>query len=304
MQKLDLPCEYPIWSPGGDLVACSSYSDPIQIFDGRDGTLLGAIPGTAGRWYAEDWSSDGRSLTITASISGSEEIFIAEFTERRAWLLSQLTSNPEEPDVCSSWSPSQRNILYRSLTISDAVTDSSSFSKDDLVIVTEVGQEIFRFDLGTIDGFTRGALPCVIASWSSDGTQLGVSGWHLIDIRTGTVTDLLPEQDGELCTVHPPVWSPDGKVLLIQAHNCSDANSGYDIFTIRVDGSDFRKLTDGSVSISPSWSPDGRLISYAYHPYEDSSSELYIMNSDGSDPRVLLENGINGSFVQWLPPDR
>ena len=47
-----------------------------------------------------------------------------------------------------------------------------------------------------------------------------------------------------------PRWSPDGRHLVFS----SDRAGSYDLYTMRADGSDVRRLTRGGDSFTPDWS--------------------------------------------------
>ena len=47
-----------------------------------------------------------------------------------------------------------------------------------------------------------------------------------------------------------PQWSPDGRHLVL----ASDASGEYQIYTIRADGRNLRRLTRGRASYTPDWS--------------------------------------------------
>jgi Tol biopolymer transport system component len=84
--------------------------------------------------------------------------------------------------------------------------------------------------------------------------------------------------------------------------------AGTDIYTMNPDGSDVRQLTffvaSGGSAQGPFWSPDGRQIvfvgaaSAANGPYQ-----LWIMNSDGSNQNLLLNDPANGDWVPSFSPD-
>lgn len=60
-----------------------------------------------------------------------------------------------------------------------------------------------------------------------------------------------------------------------------------DIFTILPDGSSLARLTDtdDAFEASPSWSADGRKLVFT------RGSEVWVMGSDGADPRLIADSG-------------
>ena len=111
-------------------------------------------------------------------------------------------------------------------------------------------------------------------AWSPDGKTIAFD-------RGYPATLWLMDADGgnqhQLTTAPPPLckgaqrpdWSPDGQLIAF-GRTCSlslgrnKANTWGDIYTIRPDGSDPRRLTDGrrqsAFNDSPAWSPDGKRI--------------------------------------------
>ena len=88
----------------------------------------------------------------------------------------------------------------------------------------------------------------------------------------------------------------------------------FDIYTIRPDGTDLRRLTDAEGNDAHSlWSPDGNyiLFSSSRFGYKDESplvlnqpqpyAELFIMNADGSNQRPLTDNQYEEGTPAWLP---
>ena len=72
------------------------------------------------------------------------------------------------------------------------------------------------------------------------------------------------------------------------------------------DGSGIRRLTNNTLSADryPRWSPDGKRI--AFHRYMDkermqTSSELFIMNADGTDQKRLTHNTVADGYPSWSP---
>jgi len=71
-----------------------------------------------------------------------------------------------------------------------------------------------------------------------------------------------------------------------------DKGSGAQIYSIKRDGTDLRKLTSASgEALYPDWSPNARWILFADDVNEGTTSYLAIMRADGSDFRDLTDTG-------------
>lgn len=78
-------------------------------------------------------------------------------------------------------------------------------------------------------------------------------------------------------------WSPDGTQLTFT----SDRHGDREIYLMRADGSDVRRLTsDAAEDTRPRWSPDGRRIAFQSWRH-GGGMEVYVMNAHGTDVRRL-----------------
>jgi Tol biopolymer transport system component len=76
-------------------------------------------------------------------------------------------------------------------------------------------------------------------------------------------------------------------------------NDSGQIYTACPDGSELTALTSGAGShIQPAWSPDGSRIAYASE--KSGTSQVYVMNADGSGEKRLTTDLAN-DWPQWLP---
>ena len=100
-----------------------------------------------------------------------------------------------------------------------------------------------------------------------------------------------------------PIWSPDGSRLVFSSYvedYTVDENSGIqdmlrtrrDVYTIAVDGTDLRRLTDDGLSTAASWTPGGqvRFIRILVGPQE-STPNYWRMNADGTGAEQITTIG-------------
>jgi Tol biopolymer transport system component len=103
-----------------------------------------------------------------------------------------------------------------------------------------------------------------------------------------SVTDLSAAGDGWQVD-----WSPDGQLILLASHRDRDDRIT-DVYSMRPDGSDIKRLTNG-VGQTPAWSPDGTHIVF-------SAPGLSIMNADGAGIVRLPTPGIGeATLPDWTP---
>jgi WD40 repeat protein len=152
------------------------------------------------------------------------------------------------------------------------------------------------------------------SAWSPDGTLLAFAA------KRGGKDDILivdPRRNKQirsitvpLAGVTTPTFSPDGQRLVFTGLDGGRS----DLYTIRVDGTDLRRLTsDRFADLHPVWSPDGKTIAFASDRGPESDfdelvwSELRIALYHLDDGRVEvlpgMEHGRNSS-PQWAPDGR
>jgi Tol biopolymer transport system component len=99
---------------------------------------------------------------------------------------------------------------------------------------------------------------------------------------------------------NPSSWSPDGAVL---AYNASAAESGLDVWTLRLSGD--RKpepfLNGRANETWPAFSPDGRWV--AYQSDETGEFEIYLQRFPGGGGMRAVSTG-GGSYPVWNPNGR
>ena len=180
---------------------------------------------------------------------------------------------------------------------------------------------IMKADGSEVRAVTSGPGNAGFPSWSPDGTEIVYRYWtgnergeglRIVEVATGKSRVLTTEYD----TL--PFWSPRGDVIMFTRYAPDDRfrYDEFDIYTIRPDGTDLRRLTDAEGNDAHSlWSPDGDFIlfSSSRFGYKDESplvlnqpqpyAELFIMNADGSNQRPLTDNQYEEGTPAWLPAE-
>jgi Tol biopolymer transport system component len=109
---------------------------------------------------------------------------------------------------------------------------------------------------------------------------------------TGQVRQLASTRAEDLS----PSWSPDGNRIAFP-------RGWSDIYTIKIDGTGLRKLTDvPGVHTEPAWSPDGSKI--AFHKWTPRVDDIFVNNAnDGSHQTNLTQTPQGGyeSNPDWCP---
>src|ERR671928_598833 len=78
------------------------------------------------------------------------------------------------------------------------------------------------------------------------------------------------------------------------------AEGKFEIYTMRADGSDTRRLTNNAAfDAGPTFSPDGKRIAFVSH--RDGNYEIYLMNADGTGPRNLTRHPAKDNYATWSP---
>lgn len=142
----------------------------------------------------------------------------------------------------------------------------------------------------------------VAPAWSPDGRALVYQSYQtgFADIFIQKLFDVQvqlarPARGTDRAQNLLPAWSPDGRRIAFQSNRDGGA---YEIYTVKPDGSDLRRLTfDPAWDGSPAWSPNGGQI--AFTSDRGGSNQIYIMSADGGPATKLTSEPTKADRPTW-----
>jgi Tol biopolymer transport system component len=157
-------------------------------------------------------------------------------------------------------------------------------------------------------------------TFSPDGTKIA-----FVSARTGDNEIYVMNSDGSNQTEltfspgedQDPTYSPDGTKIIFAGETLVSHPFGviyeYAIYVMNSDGSDLHRLNDIYGALRPDFSPDGTKIAFEHFTIhlgkegvpgplpQEEHGEIYVMNSDGSNPTRLTNNTVVDSDPTFSP---
>jgi TolB protein len=145
------------------------------------------------------------------------------------------------------------------------------------------------------DGPTWAADGRLLAFQSNRSALSGPGDVWLVGLGGRLLRPLLTGPRAEI----EPAFAPRGRHLAF----ASDRQGMPDLYSIRVDGGDFTRLTrTRAVEGEPAWSPDGRRIAFAGD--RSGHGDIYVMSSNGRRVRRLTRSPLVDQSPAWSPDGR
>jgi Tol biopolymer transport system component len=227
-------------------------------------------------------SPDGtRVLFESTRADGRGDIFVINVDGSGLANLTQAYS--QAVDERPNWSPDGSRILF--------VSDRSG--SPDIHVMNADGSN--PVNLTNHPGTDRPAM------WSPDGSRIAFSSNRtgdyeifVMDADGGNVVNL--SQDTARVDF-APAWSPDGGQIAYTSRLTGEPNT--DIRIMAADGTGQVNLITTPLvdERGPSWSPDGTQI--VFGRTEQDTTEIYVMNRDGSDPRNVWRSPGSRDVPGW-----
>ena len=284
-------------------------------------------PGTALASFDADW--DYRYTDVFPQLSADRKQLV--YTEK-AMGSAIAVMNPDFTGYRRIYDPATSGANPEMVMKGLAGAFQPTWSPDRQWVAFGVGQWFFTraMGAGTImrikadgsmngkpEALTDGSANAGFPSYSPDGRKLVYRLWspkdkglRILDLETRQTTVLTTDPD------NVPGWSPDGTKIVFTRKlvDAKDPNKfNFDVFTIRPDGSDLKRLTTGpSNDAHAVWTWDGRIAycsgNYGFRDelalYDNSfqpDGQNWVMNADGSNPHAVTDTLWEEAMPLYIP---
>jgi TolB protein len=307
----------PAWAPDGHRMsyACregydehdgSEFND-LCLLDLRNGTETVVVSHTDD-WLRADgssWSPDGTWIAFTrTSVEGDDYTHERQLFRVKADG-TELTAIPNTDPLAASpaWSPDGATIMY-----TESYDGRGGEYSGDLWSVRPDGSDRTRITWS--EG--REGTP----SWSSDGRRVAMDGYGALYPNKQGIWTINPDgTDGELVVRNGfgPSWRPGFSATPAPPTRPKPASgpriayvastdAGFDLFTVRPDGSRIRQLTSSGRVVEPVWSPDHSRIAYGDEVRQETAAVLRVMDvRSGRTQRLARFFDPSFGGVAWSP---
>jgi hypothetical protein len=133
-------------------------------------------------------------------------------------------------------------------------------------------------------------------TWSPDGSMIAFVGGVgderelLVFHSDSSMTQLTSNGTEDV----DPALSPDGESIVF----ASATSGSFDIWKMRVDGSDLTQLTTGpGVDHDPAWSPDGRAIAFTRR--EGGAPQLFVLMLETGEELQITSGDVGADHPTW-----
>ena len=235
------------------------------------------------------WSPDGKRIAFDKTVDDNTDIYHMDAAD--GGNVTRVTTDAAR-DHGPTWSPDGSMIAF-----------NSGRSGSDQVWRTNVESGAWGFNVTQLTQDTPHNRVNNFIAWSPDGLWIAFEADRDRDDPEIYLANAVDGTNQQRLTFtraldEVPAWSPDSKQIVFSSDMHDEPQSGtYDIYIMDVDGANQKRLTvtPGAASL-PSMSANGKYIAYTVSGDDENRTNIWIMNTDGSDQRVLLKGASSPRF--------
>lgn len=251
-----------------------------------DGTDVKRITKSAGMDVHPTWSPNGTQIVFESNREWHSlpSIYTMDANGDNTKCLTPESKFCKSP----SWSPDGKKIAYCIFkSVGSSQKGARIFAPDAISIMDSDGTNKQNIANGWYPTWLDGQHMVFLSNRSGIICATNIDSSDTKEYLTHLASYYLPDNYPTLSV------SPNGQLVAFDSH---DFTGKRDIYLISLGNTDIVKLT-GNISencYSPTWSPDGKEIAFTLE--SDGNTDIYIMNADGSNPTLLIKDGM---FPSW-----
>jgi len=252
-----------------------------------------------------DWKAINAQALVTGAVEMSGANLVVKFRLFDVFSGAPLGDGLQFSGTVAGW----RRIAHKVAdVIYSRITGEGGYFDSRVVFVNETGPKnarlkrlaIMDYDGANVQYLTDSNALVLAPRFSPAGDRVlytsyetGAPQIYVLDVAS--VSRVALNTSGGNMTFAPR-FSPDGQSVVFSLEQGGNS----DIFTVRLDGSGLRRLTDApSIETAPSYSPDGSRI--VFESDRSGTQQLYVMPAGGGEAqRISFGPGRYGTPV-WSP---
>jgi Tol biopolymer transport system component len=235
---------------------------------------------------APAWSPDGQKIAFSGTRDGNTDIYVMSAAGGDPTRLTTTGDWDDEP----AWSPDGAKIAYSS---------GSGLGGGDVWVRNADGT-------GSPVNLTNNGAFDASPTWSPDGTKIAFVSTRGPTVGTSDFDIWVMNANGSGATRLTlgggqfPAWSPNGQQIAFTTFR--DGN--WEIYVVNADGTGSPvnlTNTPDTGELSPRWSSDGSKITFSARAFDGRSSDIYVMNADGSGVAQVARSSGSDQKPAWRP---
>jgi TolB protein len=241
---------------------------------GRNGRIVYDVKDRAGHWQI--WIAD-------SDLSGAKKLTHGRYDS--GWAV---------------WSPDGKRLVFDSNRTDHTPNDSRHVNDVFVMRADGSGVKTLTDSKGVSGDAAWSPNGSLIAFEADRGNRKGFSAIYVMRATGGKLRRVT--KPARPFTDFKPRFSPDGTHLVFSRERGTSDFGPAALFTVRLDGSDLRRLTPYSLHADDSdWSPDGKRIVFDGYPGSEAYGDIYAVGANRGSVVDLTRDADGQADPTWSP---